>query len=224
MNLSFLTGTPLFCGISESEANAMLSCLQAEFKNFSRGETVLSLGDQTDSLGLVLSGSVLIRQPDFWGNENLISRVQPGQVFAETYACIPDCRMTVQVLAVEDSGILFLNVRRILHTCPSSCAFHSRLIENLLSVLAFKNLNLTRKISHTTPKSIRGRLLSYLSFQSIQQGSRHISIPFSRQQLADYLCVDRSALSNELSKMQKDGLLTCKKNSFSLHDGTLLED
>lgn len=202
----------------------MLSCLEAEFRNFSRGETIFSIGALTNSLGLVLSGSVLIEQPDFWGNENLISRAQAGQVFAETYACVPDCRMMVHVRAMEDSRILFLNVRQILHTCPSSCAFHSRLIENLLSVLAFKNLNLTRKISHTTPKSIRGRLLSYLSFQAMQQGSRHFSIPFSRQQLADYLCVDRSALSNELSKMRRDGLLTYEKNSFSLNEGTLLED
>ena len=122
----------------------------------------------------------------------------------------------VDVVAAGPSEILFLNVNRVLQVCPNACAYHSGLLRNLLALSAQKNLSLSRKIFHTASKSIRGRLLSYLSYQAVRAGSRRFTIPFSRQQLADYLNVDRSALSNELSKMRREGLLTVNKNRFEL--------
>ena len=137
-------------------------------------------------------------------------------MFAETYACVPGVPLMISVVAAEAAEILFLDMSRILHPCTNACEFHNQLVRNLLSVASQKNLNLSWRIFHTSSKSIRGRLLSYLSFQAAQHGSRDFVIPFNRQQLADYLSVDRSALSNELSKMQRDGLLKAHRSHFTL--------
>ena len=131
--------------------------------------------------------------------------------------------MMVSVVASEKTEVLFLNVSRILQVCNNNCSHHNKIIHNLLAVSARKNLNLSRRIFHTSAKSIRGRLLSYLSYQAMKNGSHEFDIPFSRQQLADYLSVDRSALSNELSKMQKEGLLQANRSHFLLLK-TIAED
>ncbi len=216
MDTSFLEKTSLFRGTSGEEINSMLACLQAVKKSYAKNDVIYHAGSIVSSLGIVLSGSVFIENDDFWGNKNVLDMITPGQVFAEAYASIPGEPLMFNVVAYEAAEILFLNVQKLLQVCPNSCAHHNKLIQNLLSISAQKNLSLSRRSLHTAPKSIRGRLLSYLSFQAIQHGSRDFVIPFNRQQLADYLNVDRSALSNELSKMQKDGLLKVEKNHFCL--------
>ena len=218
MDYQFLQKTPLFSGSSLDEVKSMLDCLGAEQKTFAKGETIYHAGDTAQSMGLVLSGRVQIENDDLWGNKSVLDRIGPGLVFAETYACIPDEPLMVTAVASEPSEILFLNGARILQTCPSACLHHSKLIRNLLTISAQKNLNLSRRIFHTSSKSIRGRLVSYLSYQAARNKSLDFTIPFNRQQLADYLSVDRSALSNELGKMQKDGLLTVDKNHFCLKE------
>lgn len=216
MNYSFLAETALFTGINVEELEAMLQCLGAYTKNYHKNDVIYHVGETVQVIGLVLSGSVIIECGDIWGNNNVLGIMDAGQIFSEAYACIPDEPLMVNVTACEKSEILFLNVARLLITCSSSCTHHHKLIQNLLHVLAQKNLSLSRRILHTSPKSIRGRLLSYLSAQAKQQGSYCFTIPLNRQQLADYLSVDRSALSNELSKMQNDGLLSYTRNTFTL--------
>lgn len=216
MDTSFLTTTALFRGISAGEITSMLDCLQAVQRHYAKGDTVYHAGTTVTSLGVVLCGSVFIENNDFRGNKNVLDKVLPGEVFAETYASIPGEPLMFNVTAAETTEILFLNVQRLLAVCPHSCAYHHKLVENLLSISAQKNIHLSRRSLHTAPKTIRGRLLSYLSYQAIRQGSRDFIIPFNRQQLADYLNVDRSALSNELGKMQRDGLLLVEKNHFHL--------
>ncbi len=216
MDYLFLANTMLFQGTTPDEVKAMLGCLQAEQKTYQKGEIIYRMGDAVPAMGLVLSGSVSIENDDIWGNKSIPDTAGPGQAFAETYACVPSEPMMVSVVASEKTEVLFLNIRQILQVCSNSCSHHNKIIQNLLSVSARKNLNLSRRIFHTSAKSIRGRLLSYLSYQAIKNGSREFDIPFSRQQLADYLSVDRSALSNELSKMQKDGLLQANRSHFIL--------
>lgn len=216
MNFLFLTETPLFRGIAVQELEDMLACLGTDVRGYEKGEIIYRTGDVVTSLGVVLSGSVLIENDDIWGNTTVLDCVGPGQIFAETYACTPDEPLMVNVVAAEPAQILFLNVGRVLHACSNACGHHTALIRNLLTLSAQKNLNLSRKIFHTSPKTIRGRLLSYLSYQSMRSGSSTFTIPFNRQQLADYLNVDRSALSNELSKMQRDGLIRVDRNHFTL--------
>ena len=216
MDPIFLSKTVLFRGATPEEVQAMLVCLNAETKRYSRGSVIYHAGDAVSCVGLVLSGSVSIENDDVWGNKSILDHVRPGQVFAETYACVPGEPLMISVVAAEATQVLFLDMERVLHLCSNTCGFHSKLIRNLLTISSQKNLNLSRRIFHTSSKSIRGRLLSYLSFQATQQGSRNFEIPFNRQQLADYLSVDRSAMSNELSKMQRDGLLRVERNHFTL--------
>ena len=216
MDYIFLEKTPLFRGASALEIETMLACLGAEVKKFPRGATVLMAGDVTESLGLVLSGSVSIENDDAWGNKSILGRAERGEVFAETYACVPGAKLMISAVAAEDCEILFLRPARILHPCENACSFHTALVRNLLFISSAKNLQLSRRIFHTSAKSIRGRLLSYLSHEATARGSRDFTIPFNRQQLADYLSVDRSALSNELSKMQREGLITFHRSHFTL--------
>lgn len=196
----------------------MLACLGAEERRFGKGEMIYRTGDVVTALGMVLTGRVLIESNDLWGNATVLDSVAPGRIFAETYACALGEPLMVDVVAAEPAEVLFLNVERVLKVCSNACDYHNRLIRNLLFISAQKNLNLSRKIFHTAPKSIRGRLLSYLSHQAVRNGSNCFTIPFNRQQLADYLNVDRSALSNELSKMQKEGLLKVDRNKFELRN------
>ena len=216
MQLHLIPNTALFRGTTKEEAEAMLGCLDAKIKPFDKGETVYHAGEVIESMGLVLSGAVIIESSDLWGNNSVLGYVAAGEIFAETYACIPGEPLMVDVVACEKSEILFLNAARLFTTCPQACAHHSRLIHNLVRIFAEKNLNLSRRMLHCSSKTIRGRLLSYLSEQAKMNGGYRFSIPCNRQQLADYLGVDRSAMSNELSKMQRDGLLTYSRNSFVL--------
>lgn len=216
MEYRTIADTALFRGINEQEMAAMLACLQARERSYARGAYIYREGETISAAGLVLSGEVHVEQTDVWGNTNLLADVGPGGLFAEAYACLPDTPSMVNVVAVQRSAILFLDTARLLTSCSSACLFHERLIRNLLAVLAGKNLELTRKISHTAPRSIRERVMAYLSFESVSRGQYQFVIPFSRQQLADYLRVDRSALSNELSKMRREGLIDYRKNWFSL--------
>ncbi len=221
MNFLYLSKTALFQGSTAEETEKILSCLGAEEKHYRKEEIICHMGDTVTSLGVVISGSVLIENDDIWGNRSILDRVGPGQIFAETYACVPGEKLMVNVTAAEDAVILFLDVGRIICTCPNSCAYHSKLIRNLLSISAQKNLNLSRRIFNTSSKTIRGRLLSYLSDQAVQRGEQQFDIPFNRRQLADYLGVDRSAMSNELSKMQREGLIRVERNHFELLSGEL---
>lgn len=218
MNYKFLTTTLLFRGMSADEAKAMLSCLNAHERQYKKGEIIFHAGESIDSMGLVLSGSVNIAIDDLWGNSTILGRSAPGQLFAETYACIPGEHLMVNVTANENSNVLFLNASRLMTTCENACPYHSRLVQNMLQITALKNLALSMRNVHTSSKSIRGRLVSYFTEQAKRNGSYQFTIPFNRQQLAEYLGVDRSAMSNELSKMKRDGIISYEKNSFSLMD------
>ncbi len=218
MNYFFLSNTPLFHGIKENEIAYVLSCLGARENSYRKNETIFRAGDTVREFGLVESGSVNIVVNFYWGSSNIFGHMEKGEIFAENYAAIPGKELTCDVVAAEDSVILFLDFTKLLTTCQHGCSFHHRLIHNLLRISAQKSLNLSSRMMHIAPKSLRGRLLSYLSEQAMIHGSTRFTIPFNRQQLADYLGVDRSALSNGLSKMQKDRLITFRKNEFTLNE------
>lgn len=211
-----LAQSPLFRGIEEKEATAMLKCLGPVTRSFAKGAFAIRFGQKIDSIGLVLSGSVRILQEDYNGNRNIIAEVLPGGTFAESYACLNDTASNVSVQTAETSSLMFLNARRVLTTCPTACAFHSRLIRNLAEMLAQKNLQMNEKLTCLTQRSTKDKLLSYLHAESRQLKSKTFDIPFNRQELADFLSVDRSALSNELGKLRDSGQLDFKKNRFRL--------
>ncbi len=213
MNLS---NTQLFRGLEEQEITSLLDCLKAAKRCYQKGEVILSEGSITENLGIVLSGMAMISCSDIWGNASVLGHVAPGSVFAEVYACIPGQPLLATVSAAEDTAVLFMDVGRVLTTCTNACPFHTKLVRNLLNVCAYKSLQLSQRIRHTSSKSIRGRLMSYFSECAKGSGSSSFLIPYNRQQLADYLGVDRSAMCNELSKMRKDGMIEYEKNRILL--------
>ena len=213
---SVIRASQLFSGISEEELAAMLACLNAEKRYFPRDTFVLRAGDTAESIGLVLSGSVLIIQEDIWGNRNILSKAGPGQTFAAAFACAPGSLLNVSVIAETPVIAMFLNVKRILNICSSACSHHNRIIRNLLSELAEKNLRFSEKLTHMGQRSTRAKLMSYFSAEAQRLGKYEFDISFSRQQLADYLGVERSGLSLELGKMHNDGLLDFHKSHFVL--------
>ncbi len=214
--LSVLRSSQLFSGVSEDELTAVLSCLDVREENFPRDVFLLRAGDTAESIGLVLSGNVLVIQEDIWGNRNILSKTGPGQTFAAAYACAPGAALNVSVMAETPVTAMFLNVKRIMNVCPSACPHHSRIIRNLLGELAEKNLRLGEKLTHMGQRTTRSKIMSYLSAEAQRRGICEFDISFSRQQLADYLGVERSGLSLELGKMKNDGLLDFRKSHFIL--------
>lgn len=194
----------------------MLSCLETREERFPKDTFLLRTGDTAESIGLVLSGSVLVVQEDIWGNRNILSKAGPGQTFAAAYACAPGSLLNVSVLAETPVTAMFLNVKRVLNVCPSACEHHSRIIRNLLGELAEKNLRFGEKLTHMGQRTTRAKLMSYFSAEAQRLGTYEFDIPFSRQQLADYLAVERSGLSLELGKMRIEGLLDFHKSHFIL--------
>lgn len=213
---SILKYSTLFWGIDEKDFVGLIQCLDGKKRSYQKDEVIFQRGDTIHSVGVVLQGSVCIVQDDFWGNRSILGNVEVGGLFGEVYACLPQEIMANMVLAKEKSEILFLDIKRITTTCTSSCSFHSRLIHNLLKAIAEKNLSLTQKIRHTSKRTTRDKILSYLSAQSEKSKSSSFQIPFNRQQLADYLAVDRSAMSSTLGKLKEEGMIDFHKNHFTL--------
>ncbi|MDR3051063.1 MAG: Crp/Fnr family transcriptional regulator [Oscillospiraceae bacterium] len=207
---------PLFAGIEASDLAAMLGCLSAVKRQYSKGSFVFSAGDAAAFVGIVLFGRVHILKEDFWGNRTILSEITPPQLFGEAFACAGETALPVSAMVVEDSEILMLDYRRMVATCSSACSFHTAFIKNMMLILAQRNRALVEKMEHITRRTTREKLLSYLSEQVKRQGTNAIDIPFDRQELADYLAVERSALSAELSKMRDAGLLRFHKNHFVL--------
>lgn len=215
MDYRFLCKTPLFMGCTEKEIEHMMICLKHELREYKKGEYVYRSGQIVKDVCVVLEGAVQIENVDVFGNKSILGFAKQGDIFAESYACIPNQPMLVDVVTTEGTRILFINVPE-LFSGSNSCGHGAKLIQNLLRISSKKNLNLSMRIFHSAPKTIRARLYSYFSEQISLQGTRDITIPLDRQQLADYLGVERTALSKELGKMRDEGLISFRKNEFHI--------
>ena len=214
--IEILKRTQLFSGVSDTEISAMLNCLQAKLLTFQKGDYVFREGERIDNITVLVKGKLLVQHDDFWGNRNIVNVIRVGEMFGEAYVAPASGSLLNDVIAEEDSAVIFFDVRRILTVCSTACRFHSMVIQNLFFAISEKNRKLVQKIGHMSKRSTRAKLLSYLSEEAKRQNSSHFTIPFTRQQLADFLCVDRSAMSNELCKMRDEGLLQFDKNQFTL--------
>ena len=212
--IKILRTSNLFEGISLDEIAAMLVCLEAKVKSFEKGEFLMREGDTSHAVGLVLKGNALIIQEDMWGNRNILAKVGPAQTFGTAFACAKREAVNVSVVADNSVQTMFLDVGRIITVCNANCSHHNKIIHNLVAELAEKNINLSQKLTHMGMRTTREKIMSYLSAQSSKAGSREFDVPFTRQQMADYLGVERSGLSLELSKMKRDGLIEFNKNHF----------
>lgn len=211
-----LLKSSLFSSITADDVDSVLDCLGAIIKKYQKNECILMAGNTTEYIGLLLTGKAIVIQEDYWGGRSVMSAILPGHTFAESYACTPGSVLDVSVYAEAASSVLFLNVQKMLTTCPVTCGRHNQMIRNLLCDLAGKNLRLGEKSKHMSQKTTRDKLLSYLSSEMHRHGSNEFDIPFSRQQLADFLSVDRSGLSTELGRMKNDGLIDFHKSHFVL--------
>ena len=211
---TLLKTSNLFEGISAEEIAAMLFCLKARVCKFAKGDFIMREGDCPSAIGIILRGNVLLIQEDMWGNRNIVSKVGPAQTFATAFASAGSAPLNVSVVADEEVQVMFIDVSKILTVCSSNCSHHNKIIHNLIAELAKNNLSLSEKITHMNKRTTREKIMSCLSAQSSKTGSREFDIPFSRQQMADYLGVERSGLSLELSKMKRDGLIEFNKNHF----------
>lgn len=214
--LPILKKCPLFEGISTEELSGLLVCLGAKIINAQKGQTVLQEGDRTDSIGILLSGCVQLVQSDYYGNRSIVTQIGPSQLFGEAYAFSPAQTLPVSIVAEEGSRILMLDSRRFTASCSKACSFHNRVITNLLYLVSDKILMLHQKIQVTSQRTTRSKLMTYLNLQAKIHGSSAFSIPFDRQTLADYLEVDRSGLSAEISKLRAEGILENERNQFRL--------
>ncbi len=206
---------PLFHGIEEAEIMDMDARRCMHRRTFQKGDTVLHEGSRVRQIGLVLSGRVMIRHLDLWGNESILSHADSGHIFAESYALSGE-PILVNVTAEETTDVLFLDVAMFTDPQYQNLSWYPKMLCSMLALSTRKNLLLSERIFCTGPKTVRGRLMIYLSSQASKAGRMDFTIPFNRQQLADYLNLDRSALSRELCRMRDEGILTFRKNSFHM--------
>ncbi|MBO5970599.1 MAG: Crp/Fnr family transcriptional regulator [Clostridia bacterium] len=214
--IEILKKTKLFVGIGDGDIEAMLSCLGATVRSFKKGEYVFHEGEKIQFITVLLEGCILVQRDDYWGNRSIINRIGVGEMFGEAYATPGSGELLNDVVAIEESTVMFFDVLRILTVCPSACRFHSLTVQNLVCAISEKNRSLVAKLGYMSNRSTRGKLLAYLSDEAKKQHSSSFEIPFNRQQLADFLYVDRSAMSNELCKMRDEGILKFEKNKFTL--------
>ena len=216
MDINVLGQCALFQGISGGDLESMLRCLAPKECQYKKGEMILCAGEPPRGIGVVVSGGVMVVKEDFWGNRSIMSALEPAEIFGEAFACAQVAEQTVSAVSTGKTRVLFLDHRKILGSCPKACAFHKTLIGNTLRILVQKNIQLLQKLDFMVRKTTREKLLAFLSHQALKQGKRAFDIALNRQELADYLSVDRSAMSQELCKLRDQGVLTFSKNHFEL--------
>lgn len=214
--IPILKRTNLFAGVCEEDIYSMLSCLQAKLCTYEKGEYVFRQGEHINHITVLVEGNLHIRRDDYWGNCSIISTIGAGELFGEAYIAPDSGVLLNDVVAVEKSAVIFFDLNKMLTTCSSACKFHSLVMQNLFFAISEKNRKLVRKLGHMSKRTTREKLISYLSEEAQRQNSGTFTIPFNRQQLADFLSVDRSAMSAELCKMRNEGLLAFEKSKFTL--------
>ncbi|MBQ7859865.1 MAG: Crp/Fnr family transcriptional regulator [Faecalibacterium sp.] len=213
----------LFQQVDTGDLPALLHCLGAKVILFEKKYTILAEGNPAKYIGVLLSGSAQIVQIDYYGNRTILSHISPGQILGEAFACAGLAALPVMVIAAENSEVMLLEYQRLVRPCSSACGFHQQLIFNLMQALAVKNILFHQKAEVTAKRTTREKLMTFLLQQAKQAGSNSFQIPFDRQELADYLEVERSGLSAEISKLRREGVLESRKKQFTLLQNPLPE-
>ncbi len=212
-----LSNAALFSGISENELTILLGCMKAQTKRYEKKEYIRHSGDRLDTIGLVTDGMVHEVQEDFWGRRTIVTTITAGELFGEAITYANNKVLPVALYAARPTEVLHINYRQLITTCSAACSFHTQLIQNMLTILAEKNLQLTEKMAVLNRRTTREKLLLYLSSQARSAGTNRFTIPYNRQELADFLSVERSAMSTELSKLRRAGIIDYNRSDFVLH-------
>lgn len=216
LNFTEISKLPLFEGIQFDDLEAMLKCIGYQIGSYKKGEIIAFEEEHIQHIGIVLSGAVDMIKEDLWGNKTMLVRIRKGELFGESFACGDDASSIVTFMATEDVEILFIPFRKVMQTCSRVCTFHHRLTENMVRVIANKNRDLMRKVEVVSKRTLREKILAYLSLQAQINEHRYFEIPLGRVELAEFLCADRSALTRELAKMKSEGLIDYDKNCFRI--------
>ncbi len=216
INPYILEKSMLFSGIAANNFNAVLGCVGARIQTFAKGEYISLSSGQLRAIGLVLKGRVLLLKEDVYGNRNILNTLEIGEVFGESFVCGGAYTLTISIQAAEETEVLFLSFDRVMHVCPNACEFHNQLITNMVTMIARKNLSLLEKLEVTTRHSLREKILAYLSQLAQRQGNTTVTSPMGRMELADFLGVNRSALTRELGNMQDEEIIQYEKNTYTL--------
>ena len=214
--IEILKKCPLFDDINEAEMERMLTCLGAKKVSFNKKETVLNEGEPADLIGIVLSGEIQTVQIDYCGNRSILDTVFEGEMFNEAFACAKTPSIPVSFVASKPSEVMLIDCERILHTCENNCSFHRSMIYNIMKDLALKTISYHQRVEITSKRTTRTKLLTFLDIMAKKTQKRSFEIPFDRQELADYLEVERSGLSAEISKLRSEGMIKSEKNRFTL--------
>ena len=214
--ISVLKRTKMFAGVGDDEIVLMLPCLGARLYTYKKGEYILRQGEHLSDITVLVEGNLYIQKEDYWGSRSILGQITVGEMFGEAYITPESGALINDVVAVENSSVIFFDVKRVIMTCSSACRFHAMVVQNLFFAISEKNRKLVQKLDYMSKRSTREKLISYLSEEAKRQNCSNFTIPFNRQQLADFLSVDRSAMSNELCKMRDEGLLKFEKNWFKL--------
>ena len=215
-NFEVLRKCTIFNQIEDESLVHALGCLKAKKKSYKKGDTVFAEGEKAGYLGIVLKGSVQLIRVDYFGNRSIFASVGQSQLFGEAFACAGVKSLPIDVIAAENTEVLLINAKNISSPCKNACAFHARLILNLLNTVANKNLVLHQKIEITSKRSTREKLMTYLLIEAKKAERATFTIPYDRQELADYLGVERSGLSAEISKLRNENVLECRRSTFTL--------
>ena len=214
--LNILNHCPLFSEIENEPLLKMLHCLGAKIKTYDKKQIIISEGDKASQIAIMLSGSAQIINFDYFGNRNIFKSISSGEIFADEFACAETKNIPVNIVANEPSEIMFIDCSHILHTCHNACGFHHKLIYNLMKNLAENSIKFHQKIEITSKRTTREKLLSYLAIKAKETGKNSFYIPYDRQELADFLEVERSGLSSEIGKLRNEGIIESRKNHFKL--------
>lgn len=214
--LDIVNDTPLFSNVTYNEMNDLLNCMNARAKKFEKDSFIFFTGDTPEGVGILLEGAALIIKEDLFGNRTVISRVEPGEIFGEVFSCALVEELPISVIAESDCQVLILDYKKVITTCSSSCKFHNMLIKNMLKILAQKNLYMNRQNDILSSKTTREKLLKYLESVGEEKNAFTFSVPYNRQELADLLGVNRSAMTRELANLKEEGVIDFDKNSFTL--------
>lgn len=206
----------LFYDIADDDIAAMLACLGAFTRKYEKNQMIITEGDEARYVGVLLCGTAQIEQTDYYGNRSIVASIEPSEIFGETFACAGSKHMPIDVVAYDRSEVMFIDCAKITRTCSGTCSHHQQIIYNLMHIMAKKNLMFRQRIEITSKRTTREKLMAYLLAQAKNVGKNSFDIPYDRQQLADYLAVDRSGLSAEISKLRREGVIKCVKNRFTL--------
>ncbi len=212
----------IFENIEEGQLSNLLGCLGAKVQVYSKNDIILLVDSKIASVGIILAGSAQIVKEDVMGNRTIMSELSEGDMFGEAFACAGVDKIPVTVLTTTGCEVLFIQFNRIVTTCSSSCSFHTTLIKNMLQLIAQKNILLNNRMDILSQRTTREKLITYLAAIMKKSGKNKFKIPFTRDELADFLCVNRSALSRELSSMREENLLTFHKNEFEINPSNFI--